>query len=188
MDVNIVRSGQIFQYNPATEGYSANDVFTPLTGTPTISSDKLRLNAAEVLTYDKRFQFGNLEFLLTIPAAPTAGDVRSFGFKNNDNKGMMVFDITGAVFSAKVYDSKGTLIATKTINWDSDWTAAEAQYRIAWNNRNIYFLVDDVFVARFDEGFDKDIVAEDIMGSQPMGIYINNGNADNVDVSLINYV
>lgn len=187
MDVSIVRSGDIWQYNPAVEGYSADDVFHPLTGAPAISSGKLRLNADEIITYDKKFQYGNLEFLITIPVAPTAGDVRQFGFKNNDDKGLMVFDFTGAVFSAKVYDAGGTLIATKTIPWDTDWTATEARYRIAWNNRNIYFIIDDTIVARFDEGFDKDVVPADIMNSQPMGIYLINSNADNMDVALINY-
>lgn len=187
MESQIVRRGEIWQYNPATEGYSADDVFHALTGTPAISSSKLRLNQDEVITFDKRFQFGSVEFYLTIPAVPTAGDIRQWGFKNNGNDGLMVFDITDDAFTAKVYDSSGTSVASKTIEWDDDWTATEARYRITWAERSVYFAVNDVIVARFEDGWDKDIIDSDIMNKLPMALYLKNSNDDSFDISLINY-
>lgn len=187
MDINIVRKGEIWQYNPATEGYSADDVFHELTGSPAIVSSKLRLNQDEIITYDKRFLLGSLEFYLTIPFIPTAGDVRQFGFKNNDNKGALLFDITDDVFTANVYDSAGTLISSKTVNWDANWTATEARYRISLSERSVYFAINDIIVARFESGADKDIIDSDLMFKNPLGIYLKNSNNDSTDVSLINY-
>ena len=187
LDVKIVRRGEIWQYNPAIRDYTDDDVFHAISGTPAIASDKLRLNGDEIITYGTVFQFGSLEFYLTIPAVPTTGDVRQFGFKNNGDLGKMIFDVTDDVFSAKVYDAAGTIIDTKTIEWDSTWTAAEARFRITWEDRNIIFAVDDVIVATFNAGFDKDIIDSDIMNKFPMNGYLKNTNADNLDCSLIQY-
>ena len=187
MNVQIVRQGEIWQYNPLTEGYTNDDVFHAITGTPAVSSNKLRLNADEVISYDKRFKNGSMEFLITIPTAPASGDVRQIGLKNNDNKGAMLFDITDTAFTAKVYDASGTIIATKTINWSSGWTAAEARYRISWGERDVYFAINDTIVARFEAGVDKDITEDKIIGKNPIAIYLKNSNSDNMDVSLINF-
>lgn len=185
MDVRVIRKGDIWQYNPAIRDYTDDDVFHAISGTPAISSNKLRLSGDEVITYDSVFQFGSLEFYFTIPTAPATGDVRQFGFKNNGDCGKMIFDVTDAVFSAKVYDSAGTLIDTKTIEWDSDWTAAEARYTITWNERSIFFLVNDVIVARFEDG--ADIEDSDNLNRLPLAGYIKNTNVDNMDLSLLNY-
>jgi len=187
MQVEVVKQGQIWQYNPLSEGYTDDDVFNTISGTPAISSNKLRLNAAVVQTYDKRFQNGSLEMLITIPVAPTSGDIRSFGLKNNDNKGAMLFDIADAVFSAKAYDAGGTLIDTFTINWDTDWSATEARYRISWGRDAIVFAIDDTIVARLDTGEYGNIATDDVLSRQPINIYLNNTNSDNMDISLINF-
>jgi len=187
LDVKIVRRGEIWQYNPAIRDYTDDDVFHAISGTPTIASDKLRLNGDEIITYGTVFQFGSLEFYLTIPAVPTTGDVRQFGFKNNGDLGKMIFNITDTDFTADVYDAAGTVIGQKTIDWDTDWTAEEVRYRITWDERTICFAIDDVIVARFEAGFDKEIIDSDIMNKFPMNGYLKNTNADNMDISLINY-
>lgn len=173
----------IWSYNPLTEGYTADAVFHAISGTPTISSSKLRLNQTSIVTYDRTTLFGDLEITATIPAAPTSGDSRQFGFRNNTGlHGVMVFDITDAVASAKVYDSAGTLIASKEITWNSNWTNAEARYRISWHkNRTIYFTIEDTVVAMFN----ADDLFDSVLGSEPMHIYVSNANNDNVDISFV---
>lgn len=187
MNVQITKSNDIWSYNPLTEGYSEDAVFSAITGTPTISSNKLRLNEDTIITYDKTFKDGSLEMVITVPTAPTTGDVRQFGLKNADGdlKGAMLFDVTDDVFTAKIYDASGTLIASKVINWNADWTADEATFRITWANRQVFFAVRNVIVARFTSN--GDIASTVQMARHPMYLYLKNVNADNMDVSLITF-
>lgn len=187
MDVQITRSNDIWSYNPLTEGYTEDAVFSAIAGTPTISSNKLRLNEDTIITYDKTFKNGSLEMVITVPTVPTTGDARQFGFKNSDSdlKGAMLFDVTDDDFTAKVYDASGTLIESRVINWNAGWTASEATYRITWSSRRVLFVVNNVIVARFDAGEGQAITPDIKMANKPMYLYLKNVNADNMDVSLI---
>jgi len=172
---------EMWKYNPAVDGYDEDYLLSALTGTPAISSSKLRLTSAGVISL-QGFRNGSAEFTMTIPTAPTAADDREFGFSNNINNRKMVFDITDDVFSAKVYDVDGTIIDTKVIPWDASWTAASARYRITCGDRSVIFAIDDTIVARFEAIWD---ITTEIIGNSSLSILISNGNADNLDVSLI---
>lgn len=189
MNVQIVRTGDVWGYNPLSEGYTEDAVFSAVAGTPTISSNKLRLNAASIITYDKVFLNGSMEIQMIIPAVPTTGDDREFGLKDTatSTKGAMLFDVTDDVFTAKVYDASGVLVASKVINWNADWTNEEANYRITWTERDVYFVINNVIVARVEGGFDKDIVSADILSKKALHLYIANANSDNMDISLISF-
>lgn len=176
MDVQITRSNEIFLYDVQVHGYDTN-IIKALTGTPTVASNKLRLNAAEICTF-AFFRNATVEFLLTIPAVPTASDVRAWGLKdaNSGNKSRVEFDITGTAFTAKAYDEAGTIIESVTINWSSAWTATETRFKIKLSERNVFFLVGDTIVARIEN---------EAMTKIPLFAHVINSNADNVDLASI---
>lgn len=188
-DVQITREGKIFKYSPLVDGYSNGDIFKTLTGTPAISSNLLRLNADEIGSLES-FRNASLEIYATIPAVPTAGDVRALGFKSldNGNLGRCEFEVNDAVFSAVVYDAGGTLIERRTINWSSAWTALPARYRVTTFETGVVFAINDTIVARYDRAEDKEIISSDKLSKQPLEIHVSNSNADNLDVTSISVV
>lgn len=184
MDVQITRPGDSWQYDPLRYGYSSGDVLKTVSGSPSVSSNKLRLNAAEVVSM-QGFRLANFSFTLNIPAVPTLADVRSWGIKTTGANSVSVakFDIADTVFSAKVYDRVGTIIGTKTINWSSDWTATDTIFSIRISERNVFFVINETIVARFEETVEiKQTVQLTIA---PLCLDVKNTNADNVDISLL---
>lgn len=176
MDVKITRSNDIWSFDPQVGGYDET-LWKTITGTPAIAGTILRLTSAEIISYQV-FKNLSVEFAVTVPTAPATGDSKAWGLKNysKGNKARAEFDITDAVFTAKVYDESGTVIASKTITWDATWTAAEARYRISISERNVFFAVDDTIVARF----------EDVnVAKSPVSLHIVNADADNLDVGAV---
>lgn len=191
VDVQITRNNDIFKYDPAVDGYSDGDLFKKVegAGTPAISSGKLRLNAVGIISMES-FKNCGLSINMLIPTAPTAGDSRVWGFKsyNDGDMGRCEFVIADAAFTAKVYDRAGTLIGSKTINWNSDWTNTAARYRINISESNVFFYINDVAVARFQDGIGREITAGVKLRKFPVEIHINNANSDNVDITSISVV
>jgi len=176
LDVNVQRSGDILEYDAKLWGYD-NTIWNTISGTPSATGGKVRLNAAVIATY-QALRNCILQMALNIPVAPTAGDVRVFGLYSPTlgNKGKIVFDITDTALTAKVYDEDGVVIDSKTIDWDSDWTAAETLFEIVVSERNVMFKIAGGIVARFD---DVEVA------KFPLNIYINNGNSDNLDIGAV---
>jgi len=189
MDVNVINQNTSFVYDPAVVGYETSFI-KAISGTPTVSSSKLRLNAAEIATYDF-FKFADVLFVMTVPAAPTSGDVRAWGLKVPalGNNARVEFDITGAVFSCKVYDDFGTAIGSTTVVWDATWTAAVVRYRIRFTQDGIKFYVDLnslttlTCVARF--AISGNASQPVTLPTIPQVVHIINSNADNLDVTAI---
>lgn len=161
-------------YDPSIVGYDTT-IFKALSGAPAMSGSLLRLNAAEICTYGfwRRLI---AEFTLTIPAAPTAGDVRAFGLKAPalGNRGRAEFTITGAVIAAVAYNDAGTLVCNQTITWD-----------VAWNNTPVRFKIDTkVGPAKF---YINDTLVATATGksSIPTPLHINNANADALDMTAV---
>ena len=179
-DVRIVRSADIFHYDAQVDGYSDGSIFKTISGTPTIASSELSVNAAEIVSL-QGFTLGDLEFLLKVPTVPTAGDARRWGYKNvqGGNLGRIEFEILEAVFQAIVYDNDGTVLSTIVIPWNSAWTATEVRYGIKRHLRNVFFTIDGEIVAK----------ATDVaLSKRSLGIHVDNDNADAVLISTINVV
>ena len=174
----------MFFFNPALDGFTDGDIFKTISGNPYISSGVLKLNAAEITSW-QALKNPSIEFSLTIPAVPTVGDVRAWGIKNPNvsNDGRAEFDITDDEFSAKVYDRDGTEVDSKTIVWDSDWTASEARYAIIASDRYLVFKINGDIVAKFEDV--HDITPDHDMNKMPMPLHIINENSDDL---LVNYV
>lgn len=161
-------------YDFAVMGYDEL-IIKALSGTPTVSSSKLRTNAAEVCTFGF-MRYGLFEQTLTIPVAPTAGHVRAWGIKAPalDNRGRCEFEVSGTTFRCVAYDDAGTQILTTTVAWDASWTAAAVRYAVRTiRGGAVQFYINETLVAATAAG----VCAPKI----PCAIHLNNAVADNVD-------
>jgi len=170
-----------FVYDSILEDYNADISFwQTVAGVPSVSTDYVRLNAAEIVSEAYLSSGFDLEFDLIIPVAPTAGDARNFGLYSHalGNRGRICFNTTGAVFKAMVYDNNGTALTLSNsgiIPWNAAWTAAVARYKIVHNGTDIAFFVNEAEVARYS-GATPNI---------PLRLWIENDNADNLDMAAI---
>lgn len=186
MDVNNVHSNGNFVYDPSIFGYDTT-FFADITGaggtTGTGVSKKIRLNADRIAS-KVSFRFLDLEMNVNIPAAPTSGDVRSWGLliPGGGNRARAEFDITGALFKTLLYDNNGVLIGTKTITWDATWSAAEVKYEIVIYRGGVKFFIAGDCVARFEMA---DFEANALPPDLSQAIHFNNANADNMDIGCI---
>lgn len=167
-----VRPYTSFYYDPQRQGYDT-DLWKSITSAPTISSNKLRFNAATAIQYADCTK-GIFEFKMTVPAAPTTGDVRQFGLMSLNRSMYAVFDITDDVFSVKTKDALGSTKST-TITWDSTWTNAAISFTIQWIGFDVVFKVNNRRMARHEEK----------TPTGPVSAYIKNGNSDNMDMTYL---
>ena len=179
-DVRVVRGNDIFHYDAQVDGYSSGDIFKTVSGSPAISSNELSLNAAEIVSL-QGVGLGDLEMLIKIPAVPTAGDARRWGFKTvqGGDLGRMEFEILEDVFQVIVHDNDGTALDTIEIPWDGDWTAAEVRYGIKRHLRSVYFTINGEVKAQ---------VTDSNLTKRSLGIHADNDNADALLISTINVV
>lgn len=183
MDITIVNQNENFCYDPQISGFDAN-FFKTVTGSdPTVSSSKLRFTSNEVSSYSF-YRYLDIEFILNMPTAPTAGDDRSWGLKvpSLGNRGRVEFNINGAVFSALAYDDAGNEEINQAITWDGDWTTTDTRFGIRITPLGIKFLIDGVVFVR---GETRGNEANPDISSIPGSIHIDNGNADNMDMTCL---
>mgnify|MGYP000443885988 CR=1 FL=1 len=150
-----------------------------------------RLNADEICTFDSYFPIWDLEFPLVVPAAPTGGDARAWGWKTPGlgNRGRVEFDITGAVFSVVVYNETGTaqtirdntgqVITNGVITWDANWTNTLTRFRIQHIGNKITFLINETEIAHAQM---NSATAVPVI---PHHAHVLNSNADNMDLRAI---
>lgn len=180
-------------YTPYISGYDTNYFATTSGSAPTISSGKLRFTSGG--SHTKTFErYLDVEFLLTIPTAPTSGHDRTWGLSNPNlgNRGRMEFVIHNTTFSVVCYAYDGTLIGSQAITWVAGWSATETSYRIIWRPSGVRFLIGTVTagvtswtcVARFAIGgsFTTPNTKPSYMG---MPLHIFNDEADNMDLGAI---
>src|ERR1700735_3287923 len=106
-----------YVYDPVIKGLDTS-FWSAVTGTATVSTGTLVLNAATLASFGLHEFVQEADFMLTIPAIPTSGDARRFGFvaPASFNIGAVYFDTTGTTFSANVYDNSGNHY-TLPITW-----------------------------------------------------------------------
>lgn len=179
-DVSISRTLFSYVIDPQVVGYDAS-IFTTTSGTPTVASNKYRLNAAGT-RLDYQLLFGEVSVPLTIPTAPTAGHVRRIGFKTYGpaNKGSVYFDITDAVLSAKVVANDGTT-QTEVIPWNAAWTNTETNFRISWDEKMANFTVG----TGANEARVSIVVAPTDLLNIPAYFVLESGVSDNMDAAYI---
>ena len=166
----IPRSG--FIYDILMRAYDTS-FWKSITGTPTIASSKIRLNADTCASYYQVIK-GNIDIPVNVPTTPSAGEAKKWGFLNpgDPTKGSMYFEIAAAVFRAVSYDNDGT--AQTTVLTFADHTA-EKIYSIEWGDDYINFLKEGTVVATHKTR----------VGSLAQSIYLHNADADNTDFGSI---
>jgi hypothetical protein len=171
-----------FTYDPSISGYDTS-FWKALSGSPSVVSNKLRLSSAEISSY-VAFRELDVEFTITIPTAPTSGDARAFGLKIPalGNRARVEFDITGAVFSCKVYDDTATAQLSQAITWDASWTNTAIKYRIQATASGVKFYVNGACVARAEM---QGLTANNSLPTIGGYLHISNGNADNMDITAV---
>lgn len=181
------RDGYI--YDPIVKGYDTT-FWKSVTGTPTISSNQIQYNAQASASYLLHI-YTEMEFLVTIPAVPTSGDSRQFGLKNpaTNNLGAVYFDITGATFSGKIYDSAGNLY-TVPLTFTSGWAATATVFKIRWEPGQILFYAGTTaetiaLLGSASVGATPGVGTKAIIPYGPLAAYINNSNSDNL---LVGYM
>src|ERR1035437_58743 len=155
-----------FYYDPIRQGYDTA-LWKTLSGVPAIIGSDLVFNTASAIGYADILK-GNLTINMTIPAVPTAGDVRRFGFAQLALGAYVVFDITGNVFTAQTIDGKGNS-ASVVIPWRAAWTATPLTFDILWTGFSAEFRLNNERLA---------FINDTSVSSDPLSVYINNANAD----------
>ena len=183
MEAHISHTYVSYVIDPQVYGLDPS-IWKTVSGTPSVSSNKYRLNAAEMLTYSQ-YRFGEFEFNMTVPAAPTASDNRVIGLisKSFGNRGRIIFNFdTTGVLLAQVYDRYGNSLFSETIPWDAAWTNTPALYRIGWSGNAIVFTVSlptgaSLYTTTYQAGGNPLRL--------PMTVDVANANADNLDVTSV---
>lgn len=186
MEAHISHTYVSYVIDPQVYGLDAS-IWKTVSGTPTVVANKYRLNAAEMLTYTQ-YRYGDFEFNLTVPVAPTAGDNRVIGVSEKAliNRGRIAFnfDTTGVLF-AQVYGKYGTSLFSEAIPWNSAWTNTPTLFRIGWNGNAIVFTVSSVTGANL---YTTTFSGEHYNIRLPMAVDILNANADNLDVASVSII
>lgn len=159
-------------YDPIVRGYDSS-FWKTISGTPAISSSKLRLNAAEINSY-AQFLYGKFAFAVNVPTTPSAGEAKIIGLKNQAGAtlGAVYFEIAGAVFTAVSRDDSGTA-QTTTLTWSGE--GAEQVFQIEWEKDNIVFRLAGTVVA----------CHKTRVGSLPLSLNLKNADADNTDTGYV---
>jgi len=160
-------------YDVQMRGYDTS-FWKSLTGSPSVSSNKIRLNTMTIGSY-YQFLFGTFDFAFNVPTTPSTGEAKKWGLLNPSNAtgGSVYFEIAGAVFKAVSYDDDGTA-QTTTLTWSS-YEGAETIFRIEWERDYINFIIDGTVVATHKTR----------VGKTPLGLYVHNGDADNCDLGFV---
>lgn len=168
---DVPRTG--FMYDVTTRGLDAS-FWKTLSGTPSVSSNKLRLTSAAITSYTQ-FKYGTFRFAVNVPTTPSAGEAKKWGLlaPSAATVGAAYFEITGATFRAVSYDESGTA-QTTTITWDS-WETVETIFEIEWEKDFVIFKVAGTAVATHQTR----------VGNVPLPLYLINSDADNTDTGYI---
>ena len=183
MEAHISHTYTSYVLDPQVYGLDGS-IWKTVSGTPTVTSSKYRLNAAEIITYSQ-FRFGEIEFNVTVPAAPTASDNRRFGLSGKalGNRGLIAFEIgTAGELRARVRDKFGNSLFNELIPWQSAWTNTATLFRIGWTRNSVVFTVT---LTDGTTPWTTTYIAGVNPLSLPMGIDVLNGNSDNMDVTSV---
>jgi len=157
-----------YYYDPSRQGYDTG-LWKTMSGVPAVVGSNIQLASASILGYADILK-GNLTFSLLIPLAPTAGDVRFWGFYQPNLDAYIGFDITDDVFSMQTSNGNGAT-TTVTFDWQPTWTNTEHEFQIQWTAAGAAFFVDGVKVGTIND---------DSVPTVPLSTYIQNDNADNM--------
>jgi len=173
-----------FVYDPKRQGYDTS-LFKTLVGAPAVVNSKIVLNTATIIQYADLYGC-DLTMRMIIPAVPTAGDVRYFGFGSIGFGSAIVFAILDDVFAILTINEKG-VIKTEVATFDAAWATAPIDFEIRWRGTYADFLISGVGAVSPSNPNGSTYRINDVaVPKGPLSIYFHNGNADNMEIVSIN--
>lgn len=165
-----------FYYDPQRQGYDTT-LWKTVSGTPTIAANMLVLNAATVIHYGDLYQ-ARAVFNVSIPSAPTGGNVRFIGLGQLNDSITVGFYVNGTEFGA--ISSDGSVTTTVPITWKNIWTATYINLEVRWKGYGVTFYIDGVKQATINSE-DPGLIWK------PLSLYIDNAaNSDDLSIKSIN--
>lgn len=171
-----------FYYDPTRQGLDTT-LWKVLSGTPSASGALITINAASMIGYAD-FYKGDITLGLNIPAVPTAGDTRKWGFYQLANTSGAWFDITDDALTCQVQNADGTN-ETASVEWQAAWTDTKVDWAIKWTGFSAEFLINGVQVAFLNGDTLTSKYSTKSVPSFPLSIYLRNDNADEMDLSYV---
>jgi len=175
MELNDKDKRDGYVYDPQIKAYDTS-FWKSTTGTPAMATNVIRYNADASASFGQHL-FADVEFNLTVPVKPTAGQARFWGlrFPVGTGFGAIYFEVTGTTFQAVSIGQGGTS-ETTAITWiDGTWTAVAINYRIRWENDEVRFYVNGTLYVTH--------VAQVPQTALPL--MISNSSADNLDLNYL---
>ena len=168
-----------FCYDPVRQGFDAN-TWATITGTPTLANNKLVLEGAGILHFADILR-GDAVFSINI-SAPAAGDDKKWGFAEYNKGAHLYFKVADDVFS--VESSDGTTTKTTDIDWVSDWSDTNTEFRIKWEAGMATFYVGGQLKATLNDTYALGVPTIAIPGD-PMYLY---AASDSSQAMKLNYI
>jgi hypothetical protein len=169
-----------FYYDPVRQGFDSG-TWTTVSGSPTITNNRLSLTSAVILHFADLIR-GEAAFNIKI-SAPTAGDDKKFGFIEYSKGAYLYFKVAGAVLTAECSD--GTTVKTTAIDWVSDWTNTNTEFKIKWEAGVATFSIGGQLKVQLTTSYTTVGVPDTVIPGDPMCLYLSAGDAD---ILLLNYI
>jgi len=133
-----------FYYDPLRSGYDEN-LWRTLVGAPAvIGAGRLKVDSGAIIGYGDITK-GDITMNINVPTAPGADASRVFGLYQPSRAAFIVFTIDD---NLTVSISDGTTTTTSDeLEWNTDWTAANIDFRIVWEAGMVKFYINGGFVA-----------------------------------------
>ena len=168
-----------FYYDPVRQGYDANTWNTTL-GAPIVASNQLKFQNAGAIHFADILR-GEVTFNINI-SAPVAGDDIKLGLVEANKGEFAYFNVTDDVLTAQTSD--GTTTYSVVIDWDTDWSATNTEFKIKWEAGLVTFSVGGNIKATISTSSTLGVPVS-VVPSDPLNIYVF---SDCTDPLLLKYV
>lgn len=161
-----------FYYDPVRQGYDLN-TWSTITGAPVVVSNVLSfLNASAIHFAD--ILHGDATFSINV-TTPVAGDDVQFGFYDANQVSGTGFRITDDELYADSFI--GSNITSTLIAWDTNWNAANTEFRIKWEPGRVVFYIG---------GTERVVISDSSVPKSPLNLYVESGSAAALSLNYIN--
>lgn len=146
------------------------------TGTTTVSSNKLRNNAAAISSYLQHI-YGDFEFALNVATKPQASASKVWGLRlpSSDSTGAAYFEISDTTARVRTIDDGGNIENTNFAWSNGVYDAVEVKWRIIWEPGRVQFMIDGAIIATHSTR----------IPSNALPLRIANADSDNLDAGYV---
>ena len=169
-----------FGYNPVQQGFNAS-TWRTIYGDAAVSNGKLAITKGAILHYADILR-GDATFSVKTSVAPAFDDNFTFGFLQYAKNVYLYFKVNDGVLTAET--SNGTVTTSTVIDWQTEWTNADTEFRIKWEAGTATFFIGGQFKVAKNDTYTLEVPVVLIPGD-PMSLYMAN---DSVSTVLLNYI